>query len=242
MQKDMQLQLAIHVGELEDRLVQRLNQVVSVVPPSQERGKKNVTYNQNEVPSASSRDESDTNVTQDLSACAGRLEISDKRKRGPKPVFEDPSPLMEQPAKRTLIREILKPIKLTGRLTRSKSKKAGGSLTPTSAKKKIATPLSKRCTPTRKRTPLVSATVDTSLERLRYLDNVLRELKDLNAMELQRICREENIPYDKKIDGIFDIVDYRTERAFIAATAEAEYITISDDVSTQPKEIATTVG
>ncbi|GBG72305.1 hypothetical protein CBR_g11234 [Chara braunii] len=162
-----------------------------------------------------------------------------KRKRGPEPVFVEASPPMELSAKRTPKRGTIKPVKLTGRLTRSKTKKAGGGLTPTSAKKKIATPLSKRRTPTRKQTPAMTPTSKSSMERLRFLDNILRELKDLDATELQRICRDEGIHYDKKVDAIFDIADHRTEVAFSSAPAVTEeviHIADSEDTAVDQKE------
>ncbi|GBG64866.1 hypothetical protein CBR_g48334 [Chara braunii] len=236
LQKDLQIQLAMHVGDLEDRLVQRLHQVVAA-PTRLIRGKKKVTYQSDVDESSSSQgDGSDTSVTQQLSACAERLAISEKRKRGPEPVFEDPSPPMEQPAKRTPKRGILKPVKLTRRLTRSKSKKGGGGLTPTSASKKIATPLSKKRTPAKRRTPTLMPHSKATLERLRYRDNALRELKDLDATELQRICRKEDIHYDKKIEAIFDIADHRTERAFATALARVERIAISDDTKAEQED------
>ncbi|GBG65777.1 hypothetical protein CBR_g52368 [Chara braunii] len=114
MQKDLQIQLAMHVGDLEDRLIQRLNQAVGG-PSKQYRGKKKVSYRSDVDESTSSQgDASDISVTQELGACVDRLKISEKRKRGPEPVFEDPSPPMELPAKRTPKRGILKPVKLTG--------------------------------------------------------------------------------------------------------------------------------
>ncbi|GBG82283.1 hypothetical protein CBR_g34567 [Chara braunii] len=174
MQNDMKVQLAIHVGELEHRLVQQLNQVVSSIPPTQQnRGKKNVTcMSEDDGYSSNIGEGSDTSVTQELTA---RMVISEKWKRGPEPVFDDPSPPMEMPAKRTPKGEILKPVKLTGRLTRSKSKKVGGCLMPASNKNKISMPLSKRRTPTRKRVLVPRSQPDVSLERLRYHDNVLRK-------------------------------------------------------------------
>ncbi|GBG59020.1 hypothetical protein CBR_g24368 [Chara braunii] len=233
MQKDMHIQLAIQVSELEDHLVQRVHQVIAPAPPPNlERGKKKVTYVSEEVPS-STEEGSDTSVTQELSVKTQRLAISEKRKRGPEPVFEEVSPPMELPAKRTPQRGILKPVKLSGRLTRSKSKKAGGGLTPTSTKKKIATPLSKRRTPTSAKTPVLTPSAKSSLERMCYRDSILRELKDLDATELQHICREEGIHYDKKVDAIFDIADHRTEVAFSnPSTVAEEVIRIADSEGT----------
>ncbi|GBG77675.1 hypothetical protein CBR_g24121 [Chara braunii] len=218
MQKDLQVQLAIHVGDLEERLVQRLNQVVSVVPPSnQDRGKKKVTYVSDvEEYSSSTGDGSDTSVTQELSALAERLVISEKRKRGPKPVFEESSPPMDQPAKRTPKCGILKPVKITGRRTRSKSKKVGGGLTPTSTKQKVATPLSKRRTPTRKRTWTLTPQSEVTLERLQYRENVLRELKDLESWMLltcsESVARKTSITTRRSKRSLISLILGRSER------------------------------
>ncbi|GBG71893.1 hypothetical protein CBR_g10829 [Chara braunii] len=237
MQKDLQVQLAIHVGDMEDRLVQRLNQVVSTASATcRDRGKKLTYLSDDNAYSSSAGSGSDTSVTQELSARAEQLTISEKRKRGPEPVFQNPSPPMEQPAKRMPKHGILKPVKLSGRLTRSKSRKGGGDLTPTSNKKKVATPLSKARTRTRKPVPGLTLQSKATLERLRhgYREDVLRELKDLDATELQHICREEGIHYDKKIDPIFDIADHRTERAFFIAPVNVERIAVSDDTAAEP--------
>ncbi|GBG62600.1 hypothetical protein CBR_g31236 [Chara braunii] len=222
MQKDMSIQLAIQVGDLENRLVERMYQVVApALTPSRERGKKKVRCASDSDEASSAHSEgSHTSVTQELNEKTERLCISEKRKRGAEPVFEQPSPLMELSAKRTPKRGILKPVKLTGWLTRSKSKKAGGGLTPKSNKKKIATPISKRRTsPTCAATTALTPTAKGALARLRYRNDVLKELKSLDATELQSICREEGLHYDKKIDAIFDIADHRIERAFGGAAA-----------------------
>ncbi|GBG59104.1 hypothetical protein CBR_g24447 [Chara braunii] len=234
MQKDLQVQLAIHVGDMEDRLVHRLNQLVSTASPlCRDRGMKKVTYVSDvDAGSSSAGSDSDTSVTQELSARAERLTICEKRKWGLEPVFEDPSPPMEQPAKCTPRRGILKPVKLSRRLTRSKSKKGGGGLAPTSRKKKA----------TRKRTPALTPQSKVTLERLRYRENVLRELKDLDATELQRICREEEIHYDKKIEAIFDIADHRTDRAFLIASDNIERIAMSNDTTVEPDVAPTDEG
>ncbi|GBG79926.1 hypothetical protein CBR_g30191 [Chara braunii] len=55
----------------------------------------------------------------------------------------------------------------------------------------------------------LTPTSEGSLARLCYRNFVMMELKSLDATELQKICREEGIAYDKKIDAIFDIVDHR---------------------------------
>ncbi|GBG64010.1 hypothetical protein CBR_g40255 [Chara braunii] len=225
MRKDLNMQFTIQVGDLEDRLVERMYQVVApVLPPNRERGKNKVMYASDSDEALSARIEgSDTSVTQKLNTKTERLCISEKRKRGAEPVFEEPSPPMELPAKRTPKRGILKPVKLTRRLTRSKSKKAGGGLTPTTNKKNIATPISKRRTPTHSPTCPSAAVLTPSakgtLARLHYRNEVLKELKTLDATELQCICREEGLHYDKKIDAIFDVADHRTERTFGGSSA-----------------------
>ncbi|GBG76362.1 hypothetical protein CBR_g22109 [Chara braunii] len=221
MQKDMSIQLAIQVGDLENRLVERMYQVVApALTPSQERGKKKVRYASNSDEASPARcEDSDTSVTKELNEKTERLSISEKSKRGAESVFKEPSPPMELPAKRTQKRGIMKPVKLTGLLTRSKSKKAGGGWTPKSNNKKIATPISKRHTSlTRAAMTVLTPAAKGALARLRYRNDVLKELKSLDATELQSICREEGLHYDKKIDAIFDIADYRTEQAFEGST------------------------
>ncbi|GBG84770.1 hypothetical protein CBR_g39147 [Chara braunii] len=231
MKKDLDIQAAIRFTEMEDRFISRITQAVAPLGLLRaDKGKRKVAYQSASTSASSSEDEgSDTSVTQEISEKTERLCISEKRKRGPEPVFED-SPLMEVPPKRTPKRGILKLVKLSARITRSQAKK-GGAKTPNSMRKAADTPASLRKTPVRISPQARGLTPGSkgALARLRYRDNILRELKTLDATELQRICRDEGVIYDKKIDAIFDIVVHRTNVAFTAASVnEVEVIPIAD--------------
>ncbi|GBG61061.1 hypothetical protein CBR_g18653 [Chara braunii] len=200
------------------------------------KGKKKVHYEVEEVVSDSSGDGSETSVTQELSEKTGKLFISEKRKREADVVFED-SPPMEACPKRTPKRGSMKPVDLSMRMTRSKTAKKTGR-TPIPAKKKtpVKTPLSKIVKSARRKTPQSRSTPDASgaLARLQYRDAVMKELKDLEAPELQKIRPDEGLHYDKKIEAIFDIAEHRTQIAFDKATVdEAEVIRIADSDNTE---------
>ncbi|GBG76470.1 hypothetical protein CBR_g22218 [Chara braunii] len=94
------------------------------------------------------------------------------------------------PPKRAPKQGALRPSALTGRLPRSKKTvKSPGS---TKRKTPVKTPLAKILrTPSKAATPMTRA-----LKRLRFRDLVLKDLKNLDATELQRICKEEGVPYD----------------------------------------------
>ncbi|GBG60003.1 hypothetical protein CBR_g333 [Chara braunii] len=178
----------------------------------------------------------------ELSAKTRKLCLSEKRKHGPEPVFED-SPPMEQHRKWTPERGIMKLVQLTARMTRARTKKNAG-LSPISPKKRtpVKTPLSRKKTRTsaKKLSPGMQPipTTKGALTRLRYLNAELKRLKDFDATELQRICKEEGIHYDKKVDAIFEILEHRTELALgKEETQEADVIQIigSEVVEDKPR-------
>ncbi|GBG63960.1 hypothetical protein CBR_g39963 [Chara braunii] len=237
MRKDMSLQCAIMLSEIKDSWVEEWRQTalpaVRAVDP---KGKKKLQYEVEEVVSDASGDGSETSVTQELSEKTGKLFISEKRKREANVVLEG-SPPMETSAKRTPKRGTGKQTDLSMRLTRSKTAKKTGRI-PIPAKKKtpVKTPLSKIVRSAKKKTPQSRATPDASgaLARLRYRDAVIKELKDLEAPELQKICRDEGLHYDKKIEAIFDIVEHQTQITFEEAPVdEAEVIRIADSGNTE---------
>ncbi|GBG64186.1 hypothetical protein CBR_g40886 [Chara braunii] len=164
--------------------------------------------------------ESETSVTQEIREKAGRLCLSEKRKRGPDPVFED-NPPMEKTPKKTPKRKTLKPIKLSTHKTLSKAIKTVK--TPGSAKRRspVKIPLSmRRKTPTKGKSPsgILTPSSKGALVRLRFMNTASEELKDFDASELQWICKEKGIHYDKKVDAIFDIVEHLTALAFDSTT------------------------
>ncbi|GBG73947.1 hypothetical protein CBR_g17662 [Chara braunii] len=102
MKKDLHIHVAARMNESEKNVLGK--------------GKQKVTNVSDEDSAYDGIEEgSDTSVTQELNTQAQRLCISDKRKKGPEPVFEESSP-MDNPPKRTPKRGILKPGKLSTRL------------------------------------------------------------------------------------------------------------------------------
>ncbi|GBG62605.1 hypothetical protein CBR_g31241 [Chara braunii] len=208
----------------------------SADPPLKElikKGKKKVTYASagGSTKEVDVEDEGDTSVTQELGLATERLCLSDKRKRGPETVFDFGPPMELQP-KRTPKRGNLKPTKLSTRLTRSKTKaKTPGSIKRRSPVKTPLTARLKKKTP--KKTPEVATPATRGvLRRLRFQDAVMKELKDLDATELQRVCKDEGVSYDGKIDAIFAIAEHRTRERFGLDVDEApEIIEVADSVT-----------
>ncbi|GBG75661.1 hypothetical protein CBR_g20288 [Chara braunii] len=192
---------------LRDELIETFKDaVLPAMLPILDKGKRKVMSGSGS--DRHSSEESDTSVTQEITKKAGKLTIAEKRKRGPEPVFED-GPPMELSPKRTPKRGMTKPIKLCARLTRAKVKQTGGK-----KPSPVKTPLSRRKPCMKKNTPLPKSVTKGTLARLRFKEQVMRELKDLDAAELQRICKEEGVPYDKKVEAIFDIAERRANIAF----------------------------
>ncbi|GBG73012.1 hypothetical protein CBR_g12731 [Chara braunii] len=123
MKKDLDMHMAVRMSEMEESFFERFEHTLApLCQVLRHKGKQKVSYKSaSESASASSDGESDTSVTKELNDHTRRLCISDKRKRGLEPVFED-SPPMEQPPKRTPKCGALKPVKLIARITRSKAK------------------------------------------------------------------------------------------------------------------------
>ncbi|GBG59985.1 hypothetical protein CBR_g315 [Chara braunii] len=228
MRKDNDIQLAIRLSEMEENFS---HQVESVIGPLREiirHGKKKVTYVAESA--SASEEESDTNVTQEQSAQAEHLCISEKRNRGQEPEFDD-SPPMELPPKRTPRKGALKPTKLTGRMTRARTiVKAHGSVKRISP---VKTPLSAR----RKKNmapstpgPATTPTTKGALQRLRFRDGMM------DVIELQRICKEEGVSYDSKIDAIFAAESRAKEKYDLDSTGITEVIAVDDSASGGPPE------
>ncbi|GBG84091.1 hypothetical protein CBR_g37966 [Chara braunii] len=218
--KDFGIQMAIMMNEMQGNLVKNWRNIVGGqgCTAGRDKGKKKVVYESEEESSADcSGEESETSVPQEISERAERLcIISEKHKRGPDPVFEN-SPPMERTSKRTPRQGSLKPTKLTTRPTRSKVSKT--MKTPGSAKRRspVMTPLSrKKNLAAKKKSPGGNLTPisNGALARLRYMNTVMKELKNLDSTELQRICKEEGIHYDKKVDVIFNIAEHCTTLTF----------------------------
>ncbi|GBG68651.1 hypothetical protein CBR_g3192 [Chara braunii] len=244
LKKDNDIQLAIRLSEMKENVACSVEHMIAPLRQLIRLGKKKVTYASGcDSPPEPEEEESDTSVTQELSAKAQRLCISEKRKRGLEPLFDD-SPPMEVPPKRTPKRGAFKPMKLTARLTRSKTAvKNPGAIKRVSP---VKTPLLNRGKKTRtprKVTPMKSpaqaATPATkgALQSLRFRNSVMEELKACDATELQRLCKEEGVPYGDKVDAIFAIADNRTREKYgLDISEKNEIIEVDESEAGQEQE------
>ncbi|GBG80207.1 hypothetical protein CBR_g30574 [Chara braunii] len=194
MKKNKDIHLAVRLNKIEDNWFERLNQVVGrLYTTTMDKGKCKVVHQSENNSTFDDSEKSDTSIAQELNERTGRLCISEKRKRGQEHVFKD-SPPMEQPPRRTPKSGILKPVQLSTRITRSKSKKAT-SRAPV-VKTSVKTPFSVMKTPKlAKKTPqhvrVYTPVTRGALERLRYRNKMIDDLKHMDAVELQRICKED---------------------------------------------------
>ncbi|GBG77429.1 hypothetical protein CBR_g23878 [Chara braunii] len=121
--------------------------------------------------------------TEELNLRTETLCLIDKRKHGSEPVFEGSTP-MELSPKRTPRRAAKS--RPSRRVTRSRSR----------ADK---TPTPKKTSPSiQKKTPAPLGMVG----RLRFEKRVMNELKNLDALVLQNICKDEGIAYNGKFECI----------------------------------------
>ncbi|GBG66793.1 hypothetical protein CBR_g68779 [Chara braunii] len=213
---------------MEDSWFQRLHSLIGPLYSTADRkGKKKVLYTSRQEFGDES-EASDTSVTQELSEHTAKLHISEKRKRGPEVVIED-NPPMEKPSKCTPKQGILKPVKLTARMTRVKARRPTGTMQlrktpgrPPMVRSPVKTPMSVRKTPKTPKTvrvtpplmPPYTPVTRGALERLRYRNKMIDDLKALDVIELQKQCKSEEIPYNGKIEAILDIVDIKVLARF----------------------------
>ncbi|GBG83667.1 hypothetical protein CBR_g37469 [Chara braunii] len=235
--RELDLEAQRREDAMEENFAHKVDSVIGPIRDLIELGKNKVPYAAKSVPL--SYEESDTSFTQELSAQTERLCIADKRKRGPEPEFDD-NPPMELPPKRTPKRGVLKPTGLARRLTRARTVvKSLGSI---KRKSPVKTPLSakgkKKLMPRKLSAEICTPTSKGALRRLCFLDSMMKELKDLDATELQRLCKEEGVPYDGKIDAIFAIADNRAREKFSLDVVDPVDVIAIDvsDVSAPPKE------
>ncbi|GBG65394.1 hypothetical protein CBR_g50755 [Chara braunii] len=275
MKKDVNMTVAVRISELEDNWFKRLPGVIGPLYSAvKDSGKKKVTYRSDiESRSDYESEASDMSVTQELSEQAAQLQISEKQKRGSKVVVDD-NPPMERTPKRTPKRGRQKPVKLTARMTRSKTRRSPGRTTlnlkkthvraPT-VRSPVKTPLAGRRTPKTSKPrremavvppvctpgtrgalskprkemavvpPVCTPVTRRALERLQYHNKVIDEFKTFDAIELQKVCKKEGVPYNRKIKSIFDTTDKRAMLRF-GATVSAEAEIISIDKSATPTE------
>ncbi|GBG90242.1 hypothetical protein CBR_g50421 [Chara braunii] len=241
MKKDVTLHAAMMMNEIKDDWINswKTSVMLTLLAGTKDvKGKKKVECALNEGMSTDHGDEgSETSVTQELNEKTRQLCINEKRKREDNVGFED-SPPMQLPPKRTPRKCDIRPVELNERMARSKAKKKFAR-TPVQVKRRtpIKTPLAKVVKSAKKKSPPSGRLTPASraLTRLRYRDAVLRELKDCSADELQRICREEGLHYEGKVDAILDIAEYRSRQQFPEIGKEIEVIPISESVETGPE-------
>ncbi|GBG62879.1 hypothetical protein CBR_g34251 [Chara braunii] len=220
--KHLDIKVALRVGELREDVQEDVR--FEIRETSNELCRTVARGKQKAIPLPGSDQESGASGsdTEEISERTRKLCISQKHKRGPGPVFEG-SPPMKQPPRRTP-RKVTKPAKLTERLTRAKAKRQENMPTP------------------KKTPPSIRKKADVAglgaVKRLRFKKKIMNDLKGLDALVLQNICRDEDITYNGKFESIFDIAVHRAQLAFGPESDEAASAE-PDDVSTDVVEETT---
>ncbi|GBG75278.1 hypothetical protein CBR_g19911 [Chara braunii] len=223
MKKDMDIQVKLTVKEaMKDVLLgTEIPDALVAAKLLESKGKQKVTYASDDE--YLSDFERVSGEAEEIPGRTGKLTIQEKRKRGPDPVFED-SPLMELQAKRTPKRTPRRgtrgTVHLTPRMTRSKTKSKVRLSPNTKEKIKAAA---------KRKIPASCGIVG----RYKFRDEVIHQLKILDAITLQNICNEEGVSYNGKIDAIFDLVDHWTHIAYCTEEKEAEH----EEVKPEEEEV-----
>ncbi|GBG59287.1 hypothetical protein CBR_g32300 [Chara braunii] len=196
MAKAVEVQLSVRLGDIREEIKTEVRKALtSTLVNSQvktavnTKGKEKVVAIE-ELPSTSGTSSEVEAITEG----AGKLSIQEKQKRG-----ED-SPPVTTPAKRSSKRTGIRPVRLSERLQRTRTK--------------IAVRRSARGTATKALTAMKPPARDTMMERLLFLDNTRRELSTLDYDMLRMICREEGVNYSMKVQAIFDVADRRAHVRF----------------------------
>ncbi|GBG89219.1 hypothetical protein CBR_g48927 [Chara braunii] len=166
--KRFEIRMAIRTGDFFERMEANLGSAVEFA--KKVKGKKKVVVLSEE----DSEHASSSSETERLRKKMGRLTINEKRKRGPEPVFDD-SRQMITPSKRTPRTQTTKGGATTGRITRSKHK----------IKTKLSPYVEKNNT-----------SPSNILAKLRFRNQVMEEIRCLDAQELQSICKNEGVTYN----------------------------------------------
>ncbi|GBG78785.1 hypothetical protein CBR_g28009 [Chara braunii] len=186
--KCLDIKLALRAGELRDEVRedvwQEIHVAIGELCTAVARGKQAAGPTMATAGSGAS-----SSKTDEINLRTRDLCITDKTKRGLEPTLEG-SPPMELPPKRTPRR--------SGRLARTRGNA-------------LKTPTPKKTPPSiRKKTPAAIGIVG----RLRFEKKVMNGLKNLDALVLQNICKDEGIAYYSKFESIFDIAAHRTRVAY----------------------------
>ncbi|GBG71601.1 hypothetical protein CBR_g9017 [Chara braunii] len=198
MAKAVEVQLSLRLGDIRDEIKIEVRRVVAgsvvknltstqVTTIAKEKGKA-----VEDLPSSSGT----TSEIEAITEGAENLTIQDKRKREVDTPVGD-SPPVTTPAKRVSKRQVIRPVRLSERLQRTRTR--------------ISVRKSAR---TKAMTAMKAPARDTMVERMLYLDNTRRELSRMDCDQLRAICREEAVPYATKVQAIFDIADRRAVLQF----------------------------
>ncbi|GBG80120.1 hypothetical protein CBR_g30487 [Chara braunii] len=194
--KSLDVRMAVRVKELREDVRedvrQEIREAISELSLAVSRGKRKKV--ETAVPARESS--ASSSETEELNLQTRRLCMSDKRKRGPDSLLEG-SPPMEMPPKRTPKRGP-RSAAISGRLTRAKAR-TQKTITPRKTPPSIC-----------KKTPAAIGIAG----RLRFEKRVLNNLKNLDVLVLQNICKDEGISYNGKFEAIFDIAAHRTHVAY----------------------------
>ncbi|GBG66160.1 hypothetical protein CBR_g57042 [Chara braunii] len=247
MKKDVTVHAALLMSEIKDDWINQWK--TSVLPALAERtgdvrGKKKVVYHSAEESDPNyNNSDSETSVTQELSAETRRLRISEKRKRGEEARLVN-NPPMELPPKRTPQRLGIKTGKADLRTTRARSKRGVRTPIPTKRKTPVKTSLTKLVKSGQMKSPLSGriTPAERALARLRYRDSIMHELKDCNDDELQRYCKDKGILYVGKVDAIFDLAEHQAQQQYAAASPQTEVVRIADSTDVRDEDSADTQG
>ncbi|GBG81953.1 hypothetical protein CBR_g34136 [Chara braunii] len=224
MKNEVTLHAAMMMSEIKDDWIRQWKTSMmpaTVVGNKDEKGKKRVEYGSD-------------------AGSSSRCIVHHRERKREEDVPLEGSPPMELPPKRTPRKGGIKITEPCERVTRSKARRKGVR-TPIPAKRKtpVKTPITKTLKSAKTKAPPNGriTPANKALLRLRYRDTIMRELKDCDADELQRICKEEGLHYDGKIDAILDIVEYRSRVRFAGEEREVEVIPVSDSTDAGPENV-----
>ncbi|GBG69888.1 hypothetical protein CBR_g4716 [Chara braunii] len=195
MAKAVEVQLSLRLGDIREEIKTEVRRdVAGTLVKSQTKTFVNATGKGKEaavqdVPSSSGVN----NEVEAITEGTGSLSIQEKRKRGDVEIPVEDSPPVITLAKRTNKRLGVRPIRLSDRLQRSRSR--------------IPVRKTNRRVATKALTAVKPSAPDALMDRKIFLDNTRRDLSKIDYDTLRSICREEGVNYATKVHAIFDIAD-----------------------------------
>ncbi|GBG89793.1 hypothetical protein CBR_g49644 [Chara braunii] len=195
MAKAVEVQLSVRLGDIREEIKTEVRKALSSSLAKQQvteaviaKGKEKVVAIE-DLPSTSGTSSEVEVITEGT----GNLSLQEKGKRG-----EDVP--VTTPAKRTSKRSGIRPVRLSERLQRTRTK--------------ISVRRPARCGATKALTAMKPPARDTMMERMLFLDSTRRELSKMDYDTLHAICREEGVNYATKVQAIFDVADRRVQVRF----------------------------